>query len=71
MHQPIWLHNYVMTRWAAKMYSEIDAQGLLLQAVSTVTDNWNDLAPDLVIFDKNHNLLMAMEITSHRELRKK
>ena len=52
MPQPIWLHNYVMTRWAAKMYSEIDAQGLLLQAVSTVTDNWNNLAPDLVIFDK-------------------
>ena len=34
---------------------------------STVTDDWDDLAPDLVIFDEKNRPLSIIEITTHKE----
>ena len=37
---------------------------------ATVTDNWDDLAPDLVIFDERYHPLTIIEITTHKEVKK-
>ena len=68
--QPHWSHNYIVAKMTARMFQEAEDNGFILMPVSTVTDNWNDLTPDLILFTQDHAPLLIMEITTHRELRK-
>ena len=42
-------------------------QGLLLLSEATVTDDWEDLAPDLVVFSPDMEPLCIIEITTHAQ----
>lgn len=68
--RPKWLHQDVIRRAMRRSYDELEEQGLAMYSESTVTDDWDDLAPDLVIFDGLHTPLAIIEITTHRECRK-
>ena len=68
--QPYWSHNYILMKWAAEMFHEAEDKGFILMPVSTVTDNWNDLTPDIILFTQDHDPLMIMEITTHKDLRR-
>jgi hypothetical protein len=65
--RPNWRHQQVMAHLYANIHQELWKQGLELLTESTVTDNWNDLAPDLVIFNNQNKPLSIIEITTHKE----
>ena len=68
--RPKWQHQRVMDSILHYSFNELKEQGLFLLTEATVTDDWDDLAPDLVIFNENYNPLSIIEITTHNELRK-
>ena len=68
--RPKWQHQNIIRRAIIRTYEELEEQGLLMQSESTVTDDWDDLAPDLVIFDSRYRPLSIIEITTHKECRK-
>ena len=70
----IWVEFPNNTKYAANRYcfhipEDVD-KGFILMPVSTVTDNWNDLTPDIILFTQDHDPLMIMEITTHKDLRR-
>lgn len=68
--RPKWGHQMVMRRALHYMYDELEQQNLQILSEATVTDDWDDLAPDLVVFDEHFIPRVIIEITTHRELRK-
>lgn len=68
--RPKWMHQRIISRALVLMYDELEQQGLVCLPEATVTDNWDDLAPDLVIFDSGCNPVSIIEISTHREYRK-
>ena len=66
--RPKWQHQNVISRAIYTASGELDKQGLIMLSEATVTDDWDDLAPDLVIFDEQYCPLSIIEITTHREL---
>ena len=66
MPRPKWEHQLAMNRMHARAYYELEPQGLVILTEATVTDDWDDLAPDLVIFDPHFQPLSIIEITTHR-----
>lgn len=67
--RPKWQHQGILRKAIIRTYEELEEQGLMMLSESTVTDDWNDLAPDLVIFDRQHRPLSIIEITTHAECR--
>lgn len=67
--RPAYQHQFVMAKALRRMIDEIEDQGLYLATEITVTQDLNDLAPDIVIFDKDYIFLSAFEIIKHRELK--
>ena len=67
--RPKWQHQRVMSHLLRNMYAELHQQGLEPLTEATVTDDWDDLAPDIVIFDENQEPLSIIEITTHKECR--
>lgn len=65
--RPKWRHQMVMSQLLANMYFELIPKGYVPLTEATVTDNWNDLAPDIVVFDQNNVPMMIVEITTHKE----
>ena len=65
--RPKWAHQRVMSRLMRNMYSELHEQGFDPLPEATVTDDWDDLAPDVVIFDAQNRPLSIIEITTHKE----
>ena len=65
--RPKWQHQILKDSFILNAGPEIRRNGLLLLGEVTVTDDWNDLAPDLVIFDKNFVPLSIFEITTSKE----
>ena len=65
--RPKWQHQILKDSFILNAGPEIRRNGLLLLGEVTVTDDWNDLAPDLVIFDKNFEPLSIFEITTSKE----
>ncbi len=65
--RPKWQHQILKDSFILNAGPEIRRNGLLLLGEVTVTDDWNDLAPDLVIFDKNFVPLSIFEITTSNE----
>lgn len=65
--RPKWQHQRVLAHLYANTHKELWKQGLEPLTESTITDDWDDLAPDLVIFDKQNEPLSAIEITTHKE----
>ena len=61
--RPKWQHQIAMSNFMTNASREIRREGLLLLTEATVTDDWDDLAPDLVIFDELFNPLTIIEIT--------
>ena len=68
--RPKWQHQMVIRRVQNRTAQELDRQGLLLLSEATITDDWDDLAPDLVLFDERFQPLSIIEITTHKELTK-
>ena len=67
--RPKWQHQMVIRRAQNRTADELDEQGLLMLSEATVTNDWDDLAPDLVIFDDAFHPMSMIEITTHKELR--
>ena len=68
--RPKWQHQRIINRALHRAYDELNTQDLVMLPEATVTDDWDDLAPDLVIFDPNNIPVTIIEITTHKELRK-
>ena len=68
--RPKWRHQRVMKRLLRNSDYELQRKGLEILTEATVTDNWDDLAPDLVIFDERYHPLTIIEITTHKEVKK-
>ena len=66
--RPKWRHQNIMSNLHIDAGLELREKGLRFLTESTVTNDWNDLAPDLVIFDRNEEPLSMIEITTHKEL---
>lgn len=67
--RPKWRHQITMSRANRLMYDELAKQGMILATEATVTDDWDDLAPDLVTFSTDFVPLLMIEIATHRELK--
>ena len=65
--RPKWQHQHVIRHAQRRAYDELEEQGLVMLSEATVTDNWDDLAPDLVIFDDYYQPLSIIEITTSIE----
>jgi len=68
--RPQWRHQGVIRHAMRYAYDELERQGLVMLSEATVTDDWDDLAPDLVVFDSSDEPLSIIEITTHRECTK-
>lgn len=66
--RPKWKHQNVISRLIVKSYKELNLRHLLMLPEATVTDDWNDMAPDLVIFDNVFHPLSIIEITRTEQL---
>ena len=67
--RPKWQHQIVINALLSNTALELRKKHLLMLSEATVTDNWDDLAPDLVIFDEYFYPLCIIEIATHKELR--
>ena len=65
--RPKWQHQNVIVRFICRAAVELQQQGLLLLSEATVTDDWDDLAPDLVVFSPDMEPLCIIEITTHAQ----
>lgn len=65
--RPRWDHQLVIRHAMRAAYDELEAQGLLMLSEATVSSNWDDLAPDLVIFNERYIPLTIIEITTQKE----
>lgn len=68
--RPKFLHQDYMAHTLHFMYDEVFANGMIVRTESTVTDDLDDKAPDVIIYNRNNVPLMFLEITTHRECRK-
>ena len=66
--RPKWQHQIVMRDILLNADKELRRQGLLMLSEATVTNDWNDKAPDLVIFDDAFHPLSIIEITHAEQL---
>ena len=62
-------HQRVMAKMFIQSFYELSDQGLEILTEQTITDDCRDLAPDLVVFDREGYPLTIVEITTHKELR--
>ena len=62
-------HQRVMSRMLINSYFELNRKGFEILTEQTVTDDCNDLAPDLVIFNKYEIPVSIIEITRTYQLR--
>ncbi len=68
--RPKWAHQIFMDNLLFNLKLELPKTFLPLTE-ATLTDDWDDKAPDLVVFDRADMYpLMMVEITTHRELLK-
>lgn len=67
--RPKWTHQNVIRLALIRAYDELEEQGLIMLSEATVTNDWNDSAPDLVIFNQYNEPLSVIEITTHKEFR--
>jgi len=65
--RPKWQHQGVIAHFLKSAEPEIYMQELILLSEATVTDDWDDLAPDLVIFSPAMEPLSIIEITTHHQ----
>lgn len=65
--RPKWQHQGVIAQFFKCALPEIYMQDLILLSEATVTDDWDDLAPDLVIFSPEMEPLSIIEITTHHQ----
>ena len=66
--RPTWQHQEAISCALYTMGNELDEQGLNILPEATVTDDCNDLAPDLVVFDKQFNPRLVIDISIHKEV---
>lgn len=67
--RPKWQHQNVIRQAILNASDELEEQRLFMLSEATVTDNWDDLAPDLVVFNALHKPLSIIEITTTSETR--
>ena len=66
--RPRWQHQVAMSNLHGNAVNELRRKGLLFLTEATVTDDWDDLAPDLVIFDRTFHPMSIIEITRAYQL---
>ena len=66
--RPRWQHQIVMSKLHGESYKELTRKGLLILTEPTITNDWDDKAPDLVIFNKDMQPLTIIEITRSYQL---
>ena len=66
--RPRWQHQIAMSNFHANAANELKRKGLLFLSEATITDDWDDNAPDLVIFNKAMMPLSIIEITRSYQL---
>lgn len=66
--RPKWQHQRAMAKMSIRSSLELEKKGLEILTEATVTDDWDDKAPDLVIFDRTMRPLSIIEITRSYQL---
>ena len=66
--RPSWEHQGVLAAVHIQTMGELAAQGLRMFMETTVTDDCDDLAPDLVVFDKRYTPLAMIDVCIHAEI---
>ena len=69
MPRPKWQHQEAVFQMIGKSYHEMTQQGYGILPEPSITNDWNDIVPDLMIFNRNEQPLSVIEITTHKELR--
>lgn len=66
--RPEWKHQDAISNFIINTRSELRGNhDLNVLSEATVTDDWDDLAPDIVAFDENNNPRLIIEITTRRQ----
>ena len=68
--RPRWPHQDIIMTALSKIYADLDPEQYVVRIDSSITDNWNDVAPDIVVFNSVNYPLMVMEVASHRDLKR-
>ncbi len=69
--RPQWQHQFVLGDLLVNLKNELSRRFFDVAPEATLTDDWNDNAPDLVVFDKRiERPVLLVEITTHRELKR-
>ncbi len=69
--RPQWQHQFVLRDLLVNVASELPRNRFTVATEITLTDDWDDRAPDLVVFAaQTMQPLMLVEITTHHELKK-
>ena len=68
--RPKWEHQSLSALIHVNTHKELSCIGLRMFIEATVTEDWNDRAPDLVVFDELMTPKLIIEITTHKEVRK-
>ena len=68
--RPRMLHQRIIRHALRNASYELEQQGLEMLSETTVTNNLNDLVPDLIVFNAQEYPLSIIEITTHRDLRR-
>ena len=69
MARPQYGHQRVMSWAHLRIGSELMPQNYEVLTEATVTDDWDDVVPDLTIFTKNMEPLCIIEIVTHSQVR--
>ena len=69
--RPQWQHQFLLGDLLVNVASELPRSHFAVATEITLTDDWNDKAPDLVVFAaRTMQPLVLVEITTHRELKR-
>ena len=66
--RPKWQHQFLLGDLLQNLADELPRRYFAVATEVTITDDWNDKAPDLVVFCRQTmQPLLFIEITTHRE----
>lgn len=69
--RPQWQHQFLLGDLLVNLKNELPRRRFAVATEVTLTNDWNDKAPDLVVFDKRIEWpVLMVEITTHRELKR-
>ena len=69
MARPKHGHQYVINLLIGRTFLEMNEQNLTMFPEATITNDWDDVVPDLTVFTENMEPLCIIEIVTHSQVR--